>query len=56
MAASRGARERTVCDFGGTRRNGLDGGRGSHGDALGVEPNTNPFAIIFLAVVVVFFV
>lgn len=56
MAASRRAGERTVGDFGGTRRNSLDGGRGSHGDALGVEPVTNVFVLVVLAVVLVHFV
>lgn len=56
MTASRRAGERTVGDFRRTRRNGLDGGRGSHGDALGVKPVANIFVLVVIAVVLVHFV
>lgn len=56
MASSRRAGERTVGDLGGTRRDGLDGGRSSHGDALGVKPVTNIFVLVVIAVVLVHFV
>jgi hypothetical protein len=43
-----GRRERTVGDFGRTKCNRLDGG----GDILGLEANTNPFALVLLFTII----